>query len=48
MEILAYEALDQIEEKRYDAYALDAGIKDIVKMGIAFCGKKASVKKEGK
>lgn len=45
LEILAAEALDQIEDKKYDLYARETGVKDVIKMGIAFCGKKAVVKK---
>ena len=44
LEILADEALDQIEDKKYDSFAKEAGISDIIKIGIAFCGKKAVVK----
>ena len=41
---LADEALDQIDEKRYDAEMKEEGIQDILKFGIAFSGKKVSVK----
>ena len=41
---LADEALKQIEEKRYGAELLDAGVTDIIKIGIAFRGKNAVVK----
>lgn len=42
---LADEALKQIEDKKYETELLDAGIRDIVKIGIAFRGKSAVVKK---
>lgn len=42
---LADEALKQIEEKKYETEHIDAGISDIVKIGIAFRGKNAVVKK---
>lgn len=42
---LADEALKQIEEKKYETELIDAGISDIVKIGIAFRGKNAVVKK---
>ena len=41
---LADEALAQIDEKRYDAEMKEDGILDILKFGIAFSGKKVSVK----
>lgn len=41
---LADEALAQIDEKRYDAEMKEDGIQDILKLGIAFSGKKVSVK----
>lgn len=41
---LADEALAQIDEKRYDAEMKEDGIQDILKFGIAFSGKKVSVK----
>lgn len=41
---LADEALAQIDEKRYDAEMKEDGIRDILKFGIAFSGKKVSVK----
>lgn len=42
---LADEALKQINDKKYDTELSDLGISDIIKIGIAFCGKKAVVKK---
>lgn len=41
---LADEALIQIDEKRYDVEMKEDGILDILKFGIAFSGKKVSVK----
>lgn len=41
---LAEEALAQIDENRYDAEMKVDGIRDILKFGIAFSGKKVSVK----
>ncbi len=41
---LADEALAQIDEMRYDAEMKEDGIRDILKFGIAFSGKKVSVK----
>lgn len=41
---LADEALDQIDDMRYDAEMKEDGIRDILKFGIAFSGKKVSVK----
>lgn len=44
LEALADEALKQIMEKKYDAEFLDAGITDVIKIGIAFRGKNSVVK----
>lgn len=41
---LADRALAQIDEKRYDDEMKENGIQDILKFGIAFSGKKVSVK----
>jgi hypothetical protein len=35
--------LDQIQEKRYDAEMKEEGITDIVKIGVAFSGKKVKI-----
>ena len=43
---LADEAFAQIEDKRYDSEMKEDGIMDILKFGIAFSGKKVSVKTE--
>ena len=40
---LARTALAQIEEKKYETELRAEGVKDIIKIGIAFCGKKAEV-----
>lgn len=45
LNVLADEALQQINEKKYDTELLDIGVTDIQKIGIAFCGKNAVVKK---
>lgn len=39
----AKEALVQIDDKNYDTDMKDRGIKDIVKYGIAFAGKKVEI-----
>ena len=41
---LADEALAQIDDKRYDEEMKEDGIRDILKFGIAFSGKKVCVK----
>lgn len=41
---LADDALEQIEQKRYDSEMKENGITNILKFGIAFSGKKVSVK----
>lgn len=40
---LAKKALNQIDEKKYDTEMRDYGVTDIIKVGIAFCGKEAEV-----
>ena len=42
---LADEALKQINEKKYDTELSELGISDIIKIGIAFRGKNAVVKR---
>lgn len=42
---LAEEALRQIDEKKYETELLDSGVKEIIKIGIAFRGKNVVVKK---
>ena len=44
LEDLSKEALDQIDDKRYDAEMREDGIKNILKLGIAFSGKKVKVR----
>ena len=44
---LAQDALDQIEEKKYMTELMERGMTDIVKIGIAFRGKQAVVKRSG-
>ncbi len=46
LEELADEALSQINEMRYDSEMKKDGIHDILKLGIAFSGKKVSVRTE--
>ena len=41
---LADDALAQIDDMRYDSEMKEDGINDILKFGIAFSGKKVSVK----
>ena len=44
LERLADEALVQIDEKKYDAEMTESGIKEIIKIGIAFHGKNVCIK----
>lgn len=44
LEALSAEALEQIDDKRYDAELQNDGIEDILKLGIAFSGKKVRIK----
>ena len=44
LDVLADEALNQIDNRRYDADMKNDGMKDILKFGIAFSGKRVSVK----
>lgn len=44
LEKLAAEALEQIDKRRYDAEMVQIGVGNIVKMGIAFSGKKINIK----
>ncbi len=41
---LSAEALEQIDDKRYDAELKEDGIKNILKLGIAFSGKKVKIR----
>ena len=43
---LAREALNQIDEKRYDTEMKEDGIQDILKFGIAFSGGNVNIKTE--
>ena len=43
---LADRALQQIDVKKYDTELLDAGVQPIIKIGIAFRGKTAVVKRK--
>lgn len=46
LETLASEALDQIVDKRYDAEMRSDGVENVLKLGIAFSGKKVKIKTE--
>jgi hypothetical protein len=46
LKALSAEALDQINAKRYDAEMRSDGVKNILKLGIAFSGKKVNIKTE--
>ena len=41
---LAFEALAQIDEKKYDVEMVESGIEEIIKVGIAFHGKNVCIK----
>lgn len=43
LERLVKEALDQIDDKRYDSEMREDGIKNILKLGVAFSGKKIRI-----
>ena len=44
LEKLSIEALSQIEDKRYDLELKEDGIENVIKLGIAFSGKKVVIK----
>lgn len=44
LEALSSEALSQIDEKRYDTEMKSEGVKEILKLGIAFSGKRVQIK----
>ena len=44
LEKLSTEALNQIDEKRYDLEIKEEGIENVIKLGIAFSGKKVVIK----
>ena len=46
LKALAKAALEQIDEKRYDTEMKAEGVDDIIRIGIAFCGKTAEVEVE--
>ena len=48
LEEKAKEALKQINEKEYDIYLKEEGIKNIYKIGMSFCGKKLKIEYEKK
>ena len=43
LELLAKEALSQLDKNRYDLEIKEDGITDILKFGIAFSGKKIQI-----
>ena len=43
LEEVSKEALKQIEDKKYDISLKQNGIKEIIYIGIAFCGKKIKI-----
>ena len=46
MKALSAKALNQINDKRYDTEMRSDGAKNILKLGIAFSGKKVKIKTE--
>jgi hypothetical protein len=44
LKVLSAEALNQINDKRYDMELLSDGVESILKLGIAFSGKKVKIK----
>ena len=44
LEELSREVLSQIDEKRYDLELKEEGIENVIKLGIAFSGKKVVIK----
>jgi hypothetical protein len=46
LKALSAEALNQINDKRYDAELYSDNVKNIIKLGIAFSGKKVKIKTE--
>ena len=36
-------ALQQINDKKYDTGLREAGVTDVIKYGVAFCGKKVEI-----
>ena len=44
LEKLSRDALCQIDEKRYDLEFKEEGIENVIKLGIAFSGKKVVIK----
>ena len=43
LKALSKKALQQIDEKKYDTELREAGITDVIKYGVAFCGKKVEI-----
>lgn len=46
LDALAKDALHQIDQKHYDSELTEIGITNILKLGIAFSGKKVTVRTE--
>lgn len=46
LEALSQEVLAQIDEKRYDLELKDSGVEEVLKLGIAFSGKKVVIRSE--
>ena len=46
LDALSAKALDQINEKGYDTEMREEGVADIIKLGIAFSGKKVKIRTE--
>lgn len=46
LDSLANDALHQIDQKRYDSEMTGIGITNILKLGIAFSGKKVKIRTE--
>ncbi len=46
LEQLAHNALEQIAAKKYDEMMKSQGVKEIIKYGVAFCGKAVKIKSE--
>ena len=44
LEALSQNALSQIDNRQYDLELKDAGIENVMKLGIAFSGKKVIIK----
>ena len=43
MKGFAKKALQQIDDKKYDIALREAGVTDVIKYGVAFCGKEVEI-----